>query len=198
MIIEEVIAEGNHVVVRWLVEGTHGGPLLGIPATGRPVRVRGMSWLRYGDDRLVEGWVNSSLGTQMHRLAQPAEDPAPHARELPARRTAGAARRPHPVREQGGLAPMVPEVWNQKQSGAIHRMLGADCVAHLEQGILIGPDEFAELHASVLAGIPDINFIIEDSLAEGTMSSCDGSARERTSARSWACRPPAPRSGSAG
>jgi steroid delta-isomerase-like uncharacterized protein len=34
---EELIGEGNKVVVRWTLRGTHRGPFRGLPPTGRPV-----------------------------------------------------------------------------------------------------------------------------------------------------------------
>src|SRR5215210_236503 len=36
--LHDVVAEGDKVVVRWTLAGTHRGPFRGIPATGRPVR----------------------------------------------------------------------------------------------------------------------------------------------------------------
>jgi steroid delta-isomerase-like uncharacterized protein len=68
-IIEDSIAEGDHVVIRWIAEGTHIGPLMGVPASGRPIRVFGMSWLRYQDGRIVEGWDSWSRGSLMQQIA---------------------------------------------------------------------------------------------------------------------------------
>ena len=48
--IEEQISEGDKVASRFEWTGTHRGEFLGIPATGRPVRVWGVVI-----DRLVEG-----------------------------------------------------------------------------------------------------------------------------------------------
>src|SRR5437762_14085860 len=35
--IEELIAEDDEVVARWTFTGTHDGPFVGVPATGKPV-----------------------------------------------------------------------------------------------------------------------------------------------------------------
>jgi steroid delta-isomerase-like uncharacterized protein len=53
--IEEQIAEGDKVLSRFEWTGTHRGEFLGVPATGRPVKVWGMVI-----DRLVEGRIKET------------------------------------------------------------------------------------------------------------------------------------------
>lgn len=55
--IEDVVAEGDRVLVRLRVRGTHGGDLLGVPATGRAIDIAVMDLFRIGDGRLVEHWA---------------------------------------------------------------------------------------------------------------------------------------------
>jgi steroid delta-isomerase-like uncharacterized protein len=52
--IESCIAEGDSVVSRWTLTGTHQGVFQGIPPTGRPVRFSGIEFNRVVDGRLVE------------------------------------------------------------------------------------------------------------------------------------------------
>ena len=54
--IEGVIAEGEHVVVRWLTTGTHTGDGMGTPPTGSQVSFRGMTWIRFSNGKFAEGW----------------------------------------------------------------------------------------------------------------------------------------------
>lgn len=54
--VEGTVAQGNEVVVRWTAAGTHTGPGLGFSATGRPIFLRGMTWIRFQDGKMVEGW----------------------------------------------------------------------------------------------------------------------------------------------
>ena len=54
-VVEEMIAEGDKVVTRFHWTGTHLGPFLGIPATGKTVKVVGVVI-----DRLEEGKMADS------------------------------------------------------------------------------------------------------------------------------------------
>jgi steroid delta-isomerase-like uncharacterized protein len=57
-VLEELVGEGAIVAARYHWEGTHEGPFLGIPPTGRRVLVRGMDFYRFADGWLVEHWDN--------------------------------------------------------------------------------------------------------------------------------------------
>jgi steroid delta-isomerase-like uncharacterized protein len=73
--IEEMVSEGDTVVSRWTLTGTQTGPFLGIPATGRTIRVRGMSLDHLENGVLVsgfDGWDNLGLRQQLGVIA---EDP---------------------------------------------------------------------------------------------------------------------------
>jgi steroid delta-isomerase-like uncharacterized protein len=70
--IEEMVAEGDTVVTRWTLTGTQSGEFLGIPPTGRAVRVAGMSLDHLADGVLVsgfDGWDNFGLRQQLGAVA---------------------------------------------------------------------------------------------------------------------------------
>ncbi len=52
--VEEEIAEGEKVVLRWTFSGTHKGGFMGIPATGKRVTWTGITIYRIVDGRVVE------------------------------------------------------------------------------------------------------------------------------------------------
>jgi steroid delta-isomerase-like uncharacterized protein len=55
--VEELVAEGDKVVVRVTFRGTHQGEYMGIPATGKAVQVSGVELARLASGRIVEeGW----------------------------------------------------------------------------------------------------------------------------------------------
>lgn len=59
--IEEMIADGDRVSVRWTAYGTHEGPLMDIPATGTSVAVTGMSFIHVEDGEIVEVYNNHDM-----------------------------------------------------------------------------------------------------------------------------------------
>jgi steroid delta-isomerase-like uncharacterized protein len=56
--IEDEIAEGDRVVLRWSARGTHEAELFGIPATGKQATVTGITIDRIVDGRIAESWNN--------------------------------------------------------------------------------------------------------------------------------------------
>ncbi len=61
--IHDLIAEGDKVVARTTMRGTHLGDFFGIPATGRSVTLPGVHVLRIADGRIAEHWgSNDDLG----------------------------------------------------------------------------------------------------------------------------------------
>ncbi|MBI4493819.1 MAG: ester cyclase [Chloroflexi bacterium] len=61
--VDEVIAEGDKVVVRWTARGTHQGELMGVPPTGRHLAWTGITIYRLAGGKVVEELgVGDSLG----------------------------------------------------------------------------------------------------------------------------------------
>ena len=56
--VEEAIASGDLVALRWTMRGTHRGDDLGMRATGNAVVVTGMTFVRMADGKIAEGWNN--------------------------------------------------------------------------------------------------------------------------------------------
>jgi steroid delta-isomerase-like uncharacterized protein len=52
--VDECISEGNSVVCRWTMTGTHRGEFQGMPATGRPFSFAGIEFNRVVDGRIAE------------------------------------------------------------------------------------------------------------------------------------------------
>ena len=59
--VDDVIAEGDRVVVRWRMVGTHEGVFRDIAPTGRQIVLKGIAIYRVAGGRLMERWVVSDL-----------------------------------------------------------------------------------------------------------------------------------------
>ena len=66
--IEDQIAEGDKVVTRWRMRGTHRGEFRGIATTGMEVAVTGIGIFRFSDGKVVESWDNFDQLGMMRQL----------------------------------------------------------------------------------------------------------------------------------
>jgi predicted ester cyclase len=54
--LEELVAEGDWVAVRWIATMTHLGDGLGFAPTGKALSMNGSSFSRFQNGQIVEGW----------------------------------------------------------------------------------------------------------------------------------------------
>ena len=60
---EDLLADGDRVMIRTRLSGTHSGPLGTVPATGRFIEWDTVQILRVREDRVAEAWfVTDTLG----------------------------------------------------------------------------------------------------------------------------------------
>jgi steroid delta-isomerase-like uncharacterized protein len=77
---EDLIAEGDRVVVRYVARGTHRGDFFGLPPTGRAVTYRGTYTYRVADGLIQEDWEHwdgKGFDLQLGLLSRPARADAP-------------------------------------------------------------------------------------------------------------------------
>jgi steroid delta-isomerase-like uncharacterized protein len=55
--VEDAIAEGDKVAVRWVSRGAHRGDFMGIAPTGKQVTFRGIQMYRISKGRIEEEWA---------------------------------------------------------------------------------------------------------------------------------------------
>jgi predicted ester cyclase len=55
---QNIVVEGDTVVVRLIVEGTHKGNLLGLPATNRRVRWDAIDMYKISNGKIVDDWAS--------------------------------------------------------------------------------------------------------------------------------------------
>jgi len=59
--VDDLIAQGDKVVVRWHWNATHEGPFRGIAPTGTHVAISGIAIYRVQDGKLAQRWVEADL-----------------------------------------------------------------------------------------------------------------------------------------
>jgi steroid delta-isomerase-like uncharacterized protein len=55
--VDEIAAAGEKVLLRWTARGTHKGPFLGAPGTGKPVKTQGITVYTFRNGKIVEEWT---------------------------------------------------------------------------------------------------------------------------------------------
>jgi len=66
--LEDQIAEGDRVATRWAATATHTGPLMGMPPTGKTVRVTGVNVARFSAGKIAESWFNFDMLTLLQQV----------------------------------------------------------------------------------------------------------------------------------
>ena len=54
--IDDMVVEGDRVVVRWTFNGTHKGEFMGVPPTNKKITAWGIEIYRVVDGKFVESW----------------------------------------------------------------------------------------------------------------------------------------------
>ena len=65
---EDLFAEGDKVVERYLMRGTHTGAFNGAPATGKKIEAEAMVIYRLADGKIVETWGLNDVQAVMIQL----------------------------------------------------------------------------------------------------------------------------------
>ena len=66
--VEDEVAEGDKVVVRYRFEGTHQGQFQVAPTTGKQVSYTGILIYRFADGKIIEQWTEADLLSFLQQL----------------------------------------------------------------------------------------------------------------------------------
>ncbi len=66
--IEDIVAEGDKVVVRYTMHGTHEGEFMGIVPTGKQVTFTATVFYRIENGKIIEAWVDNDALGMMQQL----------------------------------------------------------------------------------------------------------------------------------
>lgn len=74
LVFHEVMVDGDLYCCRFTMTGEHQGEFMGVPATGSPYRLEGITIMRFAGERVVERWSSADflgLMTQIGALPPP-------------------------------------------------------------------------------------------------------------------------------
>ncbi len=66
--VEDIIAEGDRVVDRITVRGTHTGELMGVPPSGKRFEIEEVHIARIADGKIVERWSHADFPGLMQQI----------------------------------------------------------------------------------------------------------------------------------
>ena len=69
--VDEIIAEGGHVAVRYTERGTFAGPFRGSVPTGKPYEIVAMEWFEFRDGRISRRWGARDHASQSRQVGLP-------------------------------------------------------------------------------------------------------------------------------
>jgi steroid delta-isomerase-like uncharacterized protein len=69
--LEDVIAEDDHVAIRWKIAMTHSGDHLGFAATGKKATLSGSSFIVVANGKIINGWNQMDIQGLFQKLQQP-------------------------------------------------------------------------------------------------------------------------------
>jgi predicted ester cyclase len=66
--VEDQIAEGDRVASRWIASAINTGSVMGVPPSGKTVRVTGVNVARFVESKIVESWFNFDMLTLLQQI----------------------------------------------------------------------------------------------------------------------------------
>ena len=68
MTVDDMLADGDKVIIRSTMTGTHKGAFMNMPATGKQIKVEAIDIVRIKDGKAVEHWGVTDTMTMMQQL----------------------------------------------------------------------------------------------------------------------------------
>jgi len=65
--VDDLVAEGDRVAIRWTLRATKTGPMFGQPPSGQPVELTAIVIFRIADGKMAERWAGFSPTGQAQR-----------------------------------------------------------------------------------------------------------------------------------
>jgi predicted ester cyclase len=168
--VDEIIGEGDDVLVSGTLSGTHKGDFYGIPASGHKVSWTGCAIFRFRGPQVIARWQEFDALWLMAQIQQPAAPApgSPAAPPVPAARPADPTGGATTIEENKAIFHrIIEEVWNQGKLDAVDALFSADHESPSAPGLPPGPAGTKMIAGMFLGAIPDLHVDIEIEIAEG-------------------------------
>jgi steroid delta-isomerase-like uncharacterized protein len=169
--IELMVGEGDLVATYVIGSGTHQGPFMGIPPTGKHARWGSMGFFRVADGKIVEHWGSPdllTLLTQLGAIPAPGGTPSPGPAEVQAP-APGSEGRIDPEEGKRILRHYVEDEFNRHDLSELDDIL-ADGYVYSAMGMEIrGLDGYKGTVEPLFVAFPDVKNTTEAIIAEGDL-----------------------------
>ena len=155
---EDMIAEGNMLVTRYTMTGTHtGADYMGIAATGNKFEFEGVMIQRFRDGKVVERWEYlDRLEMLRQRGVIPSLDKIINIQK----------QKQTEEKNKANIRQQIEECWNKGDFSSVHELVSPDFIYHTPKKDLHGTDGFKDWVNTWRTGFPDFHMTVEKMIAE--------------------------------
>jgi len=163
--IDDIIAEGDKVAVRYTNTGAHKSEFMGISPTGKQVTVTEMRICHFASGKMVESWVNSDTLGFMQQLGVIPSERKDYSWGLPSEVTSA---RGNPGENKAIVCHGAEEIWNNGNLDVADEIFATNFVNHNPNRPEVSDlTSYKQYLATVRTAFPDFQTTIEDIVAEG-------------------------------
>ncbi len=161
---QDMLAEGDLVVSRGRISGTHSAEFFGVPPTHRRVYWTGTRTFRISKGRIVEGWINIDMLALMQQMGVV---PGPPGAGLPIEPLASPQGRPATREESKAIVRrLIDEFWNGRNLAAADGLFHPEATCPSAPFLPIGPAGAKLLAGMFFAAFPDYQVAMDFMVAE--------------------------------
>jgi predicted ester cyclase len=164
-VFDDVIAEGDMVVGRGVISGTHEGEFFGVPATGKKVHWTGTRLFRLKDLKVVEGWVNIDMMGLMQQMGVVPTPPGPDPASVPVPEPITGATSTREA-NRALMERFIEEVWNKGNLDVADEVFHPDAFSPSAPTLPKGPEGVKFIANAFRTAFPDYWMRIDHLVAE--------------------------------
>lgn len=161
--IVNTVVEGDRAVDHWEGTATHSGEFMGLPPTGKHVRMSGIGIARFGEsNKIEERWAQFSAADVMQQLGIiPGYQEPPPSPPIPSGSSTTSVEENKEI-----LRRHVEEIWNQGNLDAADELFHPQAITPYAPQLPPGPDGCKVAAQMFRNAFPDFHMTIEDLIGE--------------------------------